>query len=181
MSSENNKITWRHNSHRIAQSPSMTSQLLFITQAHVYKHYLLRGSRTNLWQKLNPKDASCIFHRKVFFPLLLWVLILFPLPWLTSVHFESSNVTFFSKLISFKELCGKIWIWLCVKIPFVLTWRQMRGMSDSSGDMDKLSKNICKALVDFSFNLYQNEKSDKTVPDATTELVFPPLRLTSKP
>lgn len=56
-----------------------------------------------------------------------------------------------------------------MKLPFVVRWRQVRGML--GGDMDKLSKNIWKTLVDFSFNLipgkglYQKEESSKTVPD----------------
>lgn len=70
-----------------------------------------------------------------------------------------------------------------MKLPFVVRWRQVSGMS--GGDIDVLSKNIWKTLVGFSFNLilgrglYQKEESNKTVPDKTPELLLPPLRLTS--
>lgn len=60
-----------------------------------------------------------------------------------------------------------------------------RDVTDPDSDMDKLSKDIRKILVDFSFNsipgkgLYQEEESNKTFPDTITMLVFAPLRLTS--
>lgn len=68
-----------------------------------------------------------------------------------------------------------------MKLPFVVRWRQVSGMS--GGDINVLSKNIWKTLVDFSLilgrGLYQKEESNKTVPDKTPELLLPRLGLTS--
>ena len=64
------------------------------------------------------KTKRCITHspqKSLFFFPLLWALILFSLLSLTSIHFESSDIRFFLKLITFKVLCGKIWIWVHVR------------------------------------------------------------------